>query len=396
MLSLGVEKRTLVGFYLTNSPQFVFAWLGTWGIGCAPAMINHHLSGEALIHCVRLSATKILLVDSDEECIARIEAVRSQLERELGIRIVILDAATEAKINSLEPKRPDDEYRKGMLPTFPMALIYTRCVDAKGHAAQSRLSSHSGSTGFPKAVPFSVGRSIPFAGRKTSNIGIKCGPNGDRYYNCMPMYHGTGGTVAVNCMLSGITLCIGKKFSATKFWDDIKDSDATAFVYVGEAARYLLSQPPSPYDRDNKVRVMFGNGLRPDVWKKFQDRFGIDTVAEFFNSSEGVFGTINVCRGALRMVCCYFSDIDIENRAIYAKGCWPSWCDTTNLVPKLLCYGGGGSRHWRPRERSQIRLWQENSIRKGRRSNCSSSRCVYFPWVRRSLYSVLQSVLTER
>ena len=116
----------LVGFYLTNSPQMLFAWLGSWGIGCAPAMINYNLAGEALIHCVKLSATKILLVDSDSECIARIEAVRSTLEGELGIRIVILDAATEEKINNLEPKRPGDEFRKGMLPTFPMALIYTR------------------------------------------------------------------------------------------------------------------------------------------------------------------------------------------------------------------------------------------------------------------------------
>jgi acyl-CoA synthetase (AMP-forming)/AMP-acid ligase II len=98
-------------------------------------------------------------------------------------------------------------------------------------------------------------------------------------------------------MLSGITLCIGKKFSTSRFWDDIRDSEATAFVYVGEAARYLLNNPPSPRDKEHKVRVVFGNGLRPDVWKRFQDRFGIDTVAEFFNSTEGVFGLINVVRG---------------------------------------------------------------------------------------------------
>jgi acyl-CoA synthetase (AMP-forming)/AMP-acid ligase II len=132
MLSLGVEKRTLVGFYLTNSPQMVFAWLGSWGIGCGPAMINNNLSGEALIHCVKLSDSKILLVDSDPECIARIEGVRSTLEGELGIKIVILDAATEDGINRLEPRRPGDELRKGMLPTFPMALIYTRWVQKHG------------------------------------------------------------------------------------------------------------------------------------------------------------------------------------------------------------------------------------------------------------------------
>lgn len=98
-------------------------------------------------------------------------------------------------------------------------------------------------------------------------------------------------------MLSGVTLCIGKKFSTSRFWTDIRDSDSTAFVYVGETARYLLANPPSEMDRKHKVRVMFGNGMRPDVWHRFVERFGIQTVAEFFNSTEGVFGLLNVCRG---------------------------------------------------------------------------------------------------
>jgi len=111
------------------------------------------------------------------------------------------------------------------------------------------------------------------------------------------MYHGTGGAIAATCMLEGITLCIGKKFSTTRFWDDVRDSNATALVYVGETARYLLAAPESPKDKDHKIRVMFGNGLRPEVWMRFVDRFGIKQVSEFFNSTEGVFGLINASRG---------------------------------------------------------------------------------------------------
>lgn len=106
----------------------------------------------------------------------------------------------------------------------------------------------------------------------------------------MPLYHGTGCTVACGCMMTGTTLCIGKKFSTSQFWDDVRDSQATAFVYVGETARYLLAAPPSINDRKHNVRTMYGNGLRPDVWKPFQQRFGINNVLEFFNSTEGVFG----------------------------------------------------------------------------------------------------------
>lgn len=116
----------------------------------------------------------------------------------------------------------------------------------------------------------------------------------------MPLYHGTGHTVSVSCLTTGVTLCIGKKFSTSNFWKDVRDSDATAFVYVGETARYLLSAPPSPLDKQHRVKLMFGNGLRPDVWRKFGKRFGVETVAEFFNSTEGVFALMNICKGEFR------------------------------------------------------------------------------------------------
>lgn len=113
----------------------------------------------------------------------------------------------------------------------------------------------------------------------------------------MPFYHGTGGCSAVTQLCTGVTLCIGKKFSTSQFWIECRDSRATWITYVGETARYLLAAPPSPIDKQHVVRNMFGNGLRPDVWLKFRDRFGIVQVVEFFNSTEGVFNLVNVCSG---------------------------------------------------------------------------------------------------
>jgi acyl-CoA synthetase (AMP-forming)/AMP-acid ligase II len=156
---------------------------------------------------------------------------------------------------------------------------------------------NSGSTGHPKAVSFGMGRGSLLGGNRIKNIGIQPGPGGDRYYICMPLYHGTGGVAMVSSFMAGVTTCIGKKFSTSRFWDEIRDSNSTAFVYVGETARYLLAAPPSPRDHDHKVRVMFGNGMRPEVWRRFRARFNIDTIAEFFNSTEGVFSLINISRG---------------------------------------------------------------------------------------------------
>ena len=93
---------------------------------------------------------------------------------------------------------------------------------------------------------------------------------------------------------SGATLALGKSFSASKFWDEVIASEATAFVYIGEICRYLLNQPPKPTDRAHKVRVIAGNGLRPEIWDEFTKRFGIARVCEFYASSEGNTAFINI------------------------------------------------------------------------------------------------------
>ncbi len=155
-------------------------------------------------------------------------------------------------------------------------------------AAFSTARMHTGAVAFSRPGPFCD--QIP-------------GPGGDRWYNCMPYYHGTGGQSAMAMMMSGISLAIGKGFSVRNFWKDIRDSEATVIVYVGETARYLLAAPPSALDREHKVRCMYGNGLRPDVWLKFRERFGVEEVIEFFNSSEGVLSLFNWNRGDYTASC---------------------------------------------------------------------------------------------
>jgi acyl-CoA synthetase (AMP-forming)/AMP-acid ligase II len=119
----------------------------------------------------------------------------------------------------------------------------------------------------------------------------------------MPLYHGTGAITTSVSLLSGIGVAIAPKFSVSRFWDDVHDSGSTLFIYVGETARYLLNAPPHPLERKHKLRCSYGNGLRPDVWLKFQERFNIPEVAEFFNSTEGIFQLVNWDRGPYLSAC---------------------------------------------------------------------------------------------
>ena len=128
----------------------------------------------------------------------------------------------------------------------------------------------------------------------------------------MPLYHATAAVLGFAvCLNNGSTFIIGHKFSTQRFWHEVRDSNATMIQYVGETCRYLLGAPPhidlttgEDLDRKNSVRVAFGNGLRPDIWNRFKERFGIDVIAEFYGVTEGPqgawnFSTNDFSRGAI-------------------------------------------------------------------------------------------------
>jgi fatty-acyl-CoA synthase len=94
-------------------------------------------------------------------------------------------------------------------------------------------------------------------------------------------------------LASGAALALRRRFSASSFWDDVREFDATHFQYIGEFCRYLLNQPPRPNDREHRIRAIIGNGLRADVWTPFQQRFGIPRVIEFYGATEGNVPIVN-------------------------------------------------------------------------------------------------------
>lgn len=120
----------------------------------------------------------------------------------------------------------------------------------------------------------------------------------------MPLYHSSA-SILVFCMVAdlGATLALGKKFSTKAYWQDVRATKATVIHYVGETCRYLLAAPPQidpvtgeNLDKKNDVRAAFGNGLRPEIWDQFKERFGIEAIGEFYAATEGTSGMWNFSR----------------------------------------------------------------------------------------------------
>jgi fatty-acyl-CoA synthase len=117
----------------------------------------------------------------------------------------------------------------------------------------------------------------------------------DRMYNCLPMYHSVGGVLATGAVLvGGGSVVVRAGFSARHFWSDVVRWDCTLVQYIGELCRYLLHADPGVHDTAHHVRMFCGNGLRPDVWTRFQDRFAVPRIFEFYAATEGNVSFFNV------------------------------------------------------------------------------------------------------
>ena len=147
----------------------------------------------------------------------------------------------------------------------------------------------SGTTGLPKAAFVSHHRVMMWTHWFAGMMGAT---EEDRLYNCLPMYHSVGGVVASGAvLLAGGSVVLREKFSRSAFWDDIAQSGATIFQYIGELCRYLLTaEGEAPA---HQLRLICGNGLSGNVWDAFQTRFHIPQVLEFYAATEGNFSLYN-------------------------------------------------------------------------------------------------------
>ena len=144
----------------------------------------------------------------------------------------------------------------------------------------------SGTTGLPKAAVVSNRRFLMNAAL-AGKAGFRSTPS-DRIYICLPLYHGTALLVAAGAaFMTGASMFLRRRFSASAFLPEIREHNCTCFVYVGEVCRYLINTPEKADDANTPLTTAMGNGLRPDVWLDFKRRFGLKRVTEFYGASEG-------------------------------------------------------------------------------------------------------------
>src|SRR5215471_7142990 len=276
-LAQNLGKGETVGLLMPNRPDYMAAWLGITRVGGVVALVNTHLTGRALAHCIEIVAPRHMIVAAEQ--VESLAGAQSHLTARPKLWSHGADAAEFARIDRDLARHSDG----------PLDASERRAVTIDDKALYIYTS---GTTGLPKAANVSHARVMMWSHWFAGLMGTRAD---DRMYDCLPMYHSVGGVVATAALLvAGGSVVIREKFSARQFWDDVARHDCTLVQYIGELARYLVNSAPHPREASHRIRLACGNGLRADVWERFTRRFAIPHVLEFYAATEGNLSLYNV------------------------------------------------------------------------------------------------------
>ncbi len=272
-LSRGLGAGDVVGLLMSNRPDFVAIWLGLTQVGCVTALLNPQVGAASLARAIDDVGARAAIGESSILAKREPDGIAPGCEwweHGAGHRFRQLDLAIAE------------------LASGPLTISEQR--PAKSNAPAVFVFT-SGTTGYPKAVTITHTRILEWSGWFA---GMTNATHHDRLYNCLPLCHSVGGIVAIGSMLvAGGSVVIRDRFSASQFWPDIVKSEATIFQYIGELCRYLTQGDACDDERRHGLRLACGNGLRADVWERFQQRFRIPQVLEFYAASEACVSLTN-------------------------------------------------------------------------------------------------------
>jgi fatty-acyl-CoA synthase len=276
-LERGLGKGEVVCLLMTNRPEFFAIWLGITSVGGVAALLNTNLVGPSLAHCINVVRPKHLIVAA--EFVAPLATALPGLTESPAIWTHGIDDPSFHRIDVDINRQSGEVLGKDerRLPTIEDRALYIFT---------------SGTTGLPKAANISHARVMQWSHWFAGMMDVQ---PADRMYNCLPMYHSVGGVQATGATLvGGGSVVIREKFSASQFWSDVIRWDCTLFQYIGEFCRYLLHANPSPNALNHRIRMACGNGMAPEVWEEFKDRFKIPRILEFYAATEGGISLFNV------------------------------------------------------------------------------------------------------
>ncbi|MGD9300900.1 MAG: long-chain-acyl-CoA synthetase [Desulfobacterales bacterium] len=282
-ISKGIKKGDVACLLLENRPELLVVYSAMAKIGAINSMINTNLRHDALKHCLELHPARVYIIG--EEVIDAFEEIRQNMELRPTQELYFLPD----KGQTVTPEGFIDfnQAASGSPSTNPICTSNVRPTDTIAYVFTSGTTG-----GMPKAAIITHGRLVRgkyFNGKIVLNI-----QPDDTIYVPLPFFHTNALALSwPTVFANGAAVAIRRKFSVSNFWSDVRKFNATSWCYIGELCRYLMNQPPQSNDRINPLTKIIGNGLRPDIWQAFKNRFDIAKVYEIYGAAESNLYFVN-------------------------------------------------------------------------------------------------------
>ena len=272
---LGIEKGDRVCLFLPNCIEYVYSWFGLSLIGAIAVPVNTAYKRDEMAYILNNSEAKGLVSDSS---LFEVAEAAANLASSVEIRLL----RDGGELNSPSSWTDFGEAHNVAVPLAAMPEISPHDI--------SMLVYTSGTTGNPKGVQ--VTHLMYVAAGQGFAHWTEATPD-DRFFTCLPYYHANIQYYStMGALAAGGTLVVTDRFSASRFWGQVREAKATIVNFIGMMMPVLAKNEPSPDDKDNTVRLFYGSpSFPPDFLADFQDRFDTDIIVGF-GMTETCFGTI--------------------------------------------------------------------------------------------------------
>ena len=282
--ALGVHHGDRVCLFMPNCVEYLYCWFGLALLGAIGVPINTAYKRDESAYILNDSEAKALVAHRSLLPVAQEAAA---LAPGIQHKLVVEENPPNP------PSSKDGEKEVPSWTSFAQSLSTAEALKEPPPVSPhdvSMLVYTSGTTGNPKGVMVThlmyvaAGQGFAHWTQATSE---------DRFFTCLPFFHANVQYYStMGAMAAGSTLVVVDRFSASRFWDQVREAEATVVNFIGMMMPVLAKQDPAPTDRDNRVRLFYGSpAFSPDFLAAFQERFGTDVIVGF-GMTETCYGTI--------------------------------------------------------------------------------------------------------
>ncbi|MBT33896.1 MAG: long-chain-acyl-CoA synthetase [Thalassobius sp.] len=288
-ISIGIKKDDVVVVFMENRMEIVFLIAAMAKIGGIASLVNPNQRLNPLKHSIQVHQGSTFVIG--EELLDAFEEIKPELDLQADTKFYWVQ--DKGKTSCPKGYKNLNTLIESVSKENPLT---TKQVEAGQHYANVFTS---GTTGLPRASIQRHKRWLTtyyWFGKVNMNLN-----KNDVMYMPIPFYHTNALIVAwPSAAAGGAAIAMRRKFSTSNFWKDVQKFGVTAFIYIGEVCRYLNNAPISELENKHKINKIIGNGLRPDIWMAFKNRFKIPQIFELYGSAESNISFTNT----LNIDCC--------------------------------------------------------------------------------------------